>query len=175
MKEAELKLVSELMKNCRRSDRELAKAVGVSQPTVSRMISRLEKEGIIREYTIVPDFSKLGYEIMSISFLRPKRSRTPEEVEEIRRIGAKRLEEFSEVIMSARGTGIGFASTIISIHKDYSSYQQHLDRMEKYTNLIDSSVQSFVISLSDKVKYRPLTLSTFGKHLIAEKKGISHE
>ena len=97
------------------------------------------------------------------------------QLEEIRRIGAKRLEEFSEVIMSARGTGIGFASTIISIHKDYSSYQQHLDRMEKYTNLIDSSVQSFVISLSDKVKYRPLTLSTFGKHLIAEKKGISHE
>jgi len=44
MKETELKLVSELMKNSRRSDRELARAMGVSQPTVSRMIRKLEKE-----------------------------------------------------------------------------------------------------------------------------------
>jgi DNA-binding Lrp family transcriptional regulator len=49
MKDVELKLVSELMKNSRRSDRELAKAVGVSQPTVSRLVKRLEKDGLIKE------------------------------------------------------------------------------------------------------------------------------
>jgi Lrp/AsnC family transcriptional regulator for asnA, asnC and gidA len=58
MKDIELKLLSELMKNSRRSDRELAKAIGTSQPPVSRMISRLEKEGVIKEYTMTPDFSK---------------------------------------------------------------------------------------------------------------------
>ena len=60
MKEIELKLISELMKNSRRSDRDLAKAIGTSQPTVSRMIGKLEKEGIIKEYTMIPDFGKLG-------------------------------------------------------------------------------------------------------------------
>jgi DNA-binding Lrp family transcriptional regulator len=44
MKDVELKLISELLKDSHRSDRELAKAVGVSQPTVSRLISKLRKE-----------------------------------------------------------------------------------------------------------------------------------
>mgnify|MGYP006271117405 CR=1 FL=1 len=49
LKDVELRIVAELMKNSRRSDRELAKVVGVSQPTVTRTRSRLEKEGIIKE------------------------------------------------------------------------------------------------------------------------------
>jgi DNA-binding Lrp family transcriptional regulator len=51
MKTVELRLMAELMKNSRRSDRDLAKAVGVSQPTIGRTIKKLEKEGYIKEYT----------------------------------------------------------------------------------------------------------------------------
>ena len=43
MKDFELKLISELMKNSRRSDRELAKILQVSQPTVTRVRTKLEK------------------------------------------------------------------------------------------------------------------------------------
>ncbi|MFZ0965605.1 MAG: Lrp/AsnC family transcriptional regulator, partial [Candidatus Bathyarchaeia archaeon] len=60
MKKVELNLISELMKNSRQSDRNLAKVIGVSQPTVTRIRNKLEKEGYIREYTMIPDFSKLG-------------------------------------------------------------------------------------------------------------------
>jgi DNA-binding Lrp family transcriptional regulator len=70
MKEVERKLISELMKNSRRSDRQLARAVGVSQPTVSRLIKKLEKQGYIREYTMIPDFAKLGYELMAITLAK---------------------------------------------------------------------------------------------------------
>jgi DNA-binding Lrp family transcriptional regulator len=66
MKHIELKLVSELMKNSRRSDRELAKAIGVSQPTVSRTIAKLEKDGVLKEWTVIPDFNKLGYQICAL-------------------------------------------------------------------------------------------------------------
>jgi DNA-binding Lrp family transcriptional regulator len=48
MKGVEVRIIAELMKNCRRSDRELAQAIGVSQPTVSRTIERLEREGVIK-------------------------------------------------------------------------------------------------------------------------------
>src|SRR4030043_995608 len=67
LKAIEIRLVSELMKNSRRSDRELARILGVSQPTVSRTISRLEKQGIIKEYTMIPDFKKLGYNILGVT------------------------------------------------------------------------------------------------------------
>ena len=42
-------------------NRELARSPGVSQPTVSRIIKKLESKGIIKEYTMLPDFQKLGY------------------------------------------------------------------------------------------------------------------
>ena len=60
IRDIELKILSELMKNARISDRELAKKIGVSQPTVSRIRSRLEKEGYIRGYTVLPNLRKLG-------------------------------------------------------------------------------------------------------------------
>ncbi|HJW97755.1 MAG TPA: Lrp/AsnC family transcriptional regulator, partial [Candidatus Bathyarchaeia archaeon] len=70
MKDVELRLISELMKNSRRSDRELAKVLGISQPTVTRARTKLEKDGLIREYTLIPDFKKLGFHIMALIFLK---------------------------------------------------------------------------------------------------------
>jgi DNA-binding Lrp family transcriptional regulator len=42
-KEAEVNLIVELMKNSKKSDRELARAIGVSQPTITRLRGRLER------------------------------------------------------------------------------------------------------------------------------------
>ncbi len=84
MKDTELKLISELMKNSRKSDRELAKVIGVSQPTITRTRARLEKEGYIREYTAIPDFRRLGYEIMAFIFVKPKEGLGAEELQKAR-------------------------------------------------------------------------------------------
>ncbi|NIO38282.1 winged helix-turn-helix transcriptional regulator, partial [Candidatus Bathyarchaeota archaeon] len=51
-KELPHQLLRELLKNSKRSDRELAKILGVSQPTVTRTRNRLEKNGMIQDYTI---------------------------------------------------------------------------------------------------------------------------
>jgi Lrp/AsnC family transcriptional regulator for asnA, asnC and gidA len=75
MKDVAVKLISELMKNSRKSDRELARAIGVSQPTVTRLRGKLEKEGIIKEYTMIPDFKRLGYQIMAVTFFGKQESR----------------------------------------------------------------------------------------------------
>lgn len=68
MKDVELKFVSELMKNSHGSDRELTRTLGISQPTVSTMRTKLEEEGHIREYSIIPDFAKLAFAVMSVTF-----------------------------------------------------------------------------------------------------------
>jgi DNA-binding Lrp family transcriptional regulator len=84
VKNNELRLVSELVRNSRKSDRELARIVGVSQPTVTRMRTRLEKEGIIREYTMLPDFTRLGYELLVFTFLKYEKPLNEEQYWEIR-------------------------------------------------------------------------------------------
>lgn len=68
MKDIKSKLLFELLKNSKRSDRELAKVLGVSQPTITRRRKELEKTAI-EEYTIIPKWEKFGYEIAAFTFL----------------------------------------------------------------------------------------------------------
>jgi len=166
MKKIEWKLISELMKNSRRSDRELAQAIGVSQPTVSRTLKKLEKEGYIKEYTVIPDFHKLGYEIAALTFVKLKKGLGEEEVEKARRIAEERLKGNSlEIIMVERGMGLGYDGVFISLHEDYTSYMKFKNMVSQDTHLEASGIESFLISLSE-AHFRPLTFETLAKHLL---------
>ena len=66
IKKKELKLIIELLKNSKASDRELAGRIGVSQPTVSRTRHNLEKKGYI---TKAPDKARSIHVIQSPSTL----------------------------------------------------------------------------------------------------------
>ena len=72
MKKRMINLLLELLKDSKRSHREIAKVLGISQPTVTKMRQKLVKEGAIQEFTIIPDFARMGYEIMAISCIRTK-------------------------------------------------------------------------------------------------------
>lgn len=167
----ERKLIAELMKNSRRSDRELARVVGVSQPTVSRMVKRLEKEGYIREYTMIPDFQKLGYELVALTFLKLKGNLSLEEAEKARETTKQRLKESSfPIVMLERGMGLGYDGVLVSLYEDYSSYTEHMNLLRTYPFLELSHIESFIISLSDKTRYRPLSLALIAEHLLKMKK-----
>ena len=68
-KELPQKLLRELLKNSKRSDRDLAKILKVSQPTITRTRHKLEKSGMIQDYTIIPDFEKMGFEILVVTLI----------------------------------------------------------------------------------------------------------
>jgi len=72
MKERMFDLLLEFLKDSKRSDREITKVLNVSQPTITRMRQRLVKDGAIKEFTVIPDFVKLGYEIMAITCVQVK-------------------------------------------------------------------------------------------------------
>jgi DNA-binding Lrp family transcriptional regulator len=167
MKDVELRLISQLMKNSRRSDRELAKALGVSQPTVSRTIKKLEKDGIIREYTMIPDFAKLGYELMSTTFIRTHEKAKPEESERVREAAAEEVNKniFPDLLIE-RGIGLGFEGMIITLHRSYSDYSKQLQYTRTRPFVIADRVESFLVNLKDKVHYRSLTLSLIADDLI---------
>jgi DNA-binding Lrp family transcriptional regulator len=155
------------MKNSRKSDRELAKKIGVSQPTVTRIRAKLEKEGYIEEYTLIPNFQKLGFHLAAISFLKLQHALSIKETEEAREAGEKlAMESFPEVIVAERGRGLGYQTVFISFHESYQAYVEYMDSLRKMKFLGSPEFESFLISLDDKIHYRYLTLSTLAKYLM---------
>ena len=123
------KLLRELLKNSKQSDRELAKRLDVSQPTVTRTRHRLEKDGTIKDYTIIPDFKKMGFELMTILLVKIN----PEVVSPETMIKAKEYatKAHPHVILSTLGEGMGMNGVAISFHKNYTDLQRHPKPTEK--------------------------------------------
>lgn len=153
------------MKNSRRSDRDLARALGVSQPTASRVRVRLEKQGLI-DYTAIPNLAKLGFEIIAVTFGQRNFEKHPE-------INLKKAKDFTErhpsLIFGAAGNGRGYDRIAISIHKDYSDYSKFLQELRsEWAETMDIQ-ESFLVSLKSKDVIQPLSLKHFADHLKKEK------
>jgi DNA-binding Lrp family transcriptional regulator len=144
-----MSLLLELLKDSKRSDREIAKVLGVSQPTASRMRSRLVKEGMIREFTVIPDFVKMGYELMAISCFKSKVT----ELEKAIKVTTGK----PNIIFASSGHGMGKNGVIISLHKNYTDFSKFLSdlRLEGGDDLQD--YETLLISLKEKA-VKPLSL-----------------
>jgi DNA-binding Lrp family transcriptional regulator len=167
LKESELKLIGELLENSCRSDRELAKALGTSQPTVSRIKAKLNKEGYISEYTVIPNFNKIGYHIFALTFFTWKKGISTLEMEEARKYALEKSSSVpNNIVLIERGVGLGFDSFMASFHRDYTSYAKLVEEMKTSPYLDVSKMESFLVNLDDKIHYRYLTFSTLAKHLL---------
>ena len=142
LRKNELKVLMELVRGARRSDREIAKAVGVSQPTVTRTRAKLEKEGWVKEYAVIPDLKKLGYELLVFTFMSFTEDR-PELFEKARQW----IKKQPCVIFANNGEGFGSNSVMISLHRNYASYSRLLTRLRRDWQPNLAGKQSFVISL----------------------------
>ena len=58
-----LKILSLLQKNARISNSEIGRMVGLSSPAVNERIKKMEKSGLIKNYSVEIDHKKLGFEI----------------------------------------------------------------------------------------------------------------
>jgi DNA-binding Lrp family transcriptional regulator len=167
VKEIERKLLSELMKSSRTNDGKLAKAIGTSQPTATKMRRKLEKEGYIREYTVIPDFRKLGYEILAVTFFKYEKPFDAEKIKKAKEILSESFEKGPfEIIMAERGMGCGYNAIMISIHRDYKSFIDLTNWAQQFVSLELAEIESFLIDLNDEVHYRSLTFSSLAKHLL---------
>ena len=163
-----MRLIAELVKNSRRSDRELAKVLRASQPTVTRARRRLEKEGYLREYTVIPDFNKVGFQLAAFILVKMKTNLSAEEVEKARQISMKDMIEKApdEIVLFERGMGSGYNGIIVSFHKNYSDYVRIIERIKEYPFVDASATLSFLIDLNEKIHYRYFTFSTLAKYLL---------
>ena len=165
MKDTELKLISELVRNCRRSDRELAKAIGTSQPTVSRMINKLEKQGIIQHYAMMPDLRKLGFEILALTFTAytPEALRIPEK----ERID-KRNRFFSKhpnILFGSFGRGLGMDRMILTVHRNYTDYSEFMKQFESEYAGLFAKIEPFTISLKTDTALTVFSLKNLADYI----------
>jgi DNA-binding Lrp family transcriptional regulator len=61
------KILSELLRDSRRSYRSIARRAGVSVGTALNRIRRLEKAGVIKGYSALLDHEKLGYQLTALA------------------------------------------------------------------------------------------------------------
>ncbi len=169
VREIELKVLSGLMKNSRVSDRELAKRLGVSQPTVSRIRNKFEKEGYIKEYTYIPDFVKLGYSLMALTFI--KRSEGSREQSNLFKEADKYAARAGfDTVMAVRGMGCGYDAVVFSFHENYSAFLERLREIKQFPSIDVEHVESFIVDLTDKDLYRQLTFSPLAEHMLTLRK-----
>ena len=159
MKKKMMKLLLELLKDSKRSDRELAKVLGVSQPTVSRMRSKLVKEGVIKSFTVIPDFVKMGYEILAITLVKTKTALGLEDTyEAAHERGIKWLMEQPNIIMSGGCRGMGVDGFIISVHKSYSDFNEFMFKHKRQLGDQVDNVQTVLVDLGGSELLKPLNL-----------------
>jgi len=175
LKAVELRLVAELLKNSRRSDRELAKVLGVSQPTVSRTMKKLEEQGVIKEYTIVPDFSKLGFQIMGVSFIKLQGSRASSPEDEAEQAGEVEKSEPYAPVMGVSGQGLGKDRMFITFYKDYGAYLKAMQVTKQLPFIDVDTLDSFLVDLTDKNQYRPLSMSRVSKYILSQAEAAANQ
>jgi DNA-binding Lrp family transcriptional regulator len=157
LKDTDYRIIFELMKNAKISDRKLAKKIGVSQPTITRRRARLEKEAI-DGYTAVPNWKTLGYEILAITLIKSMKIFSSKEYDDIRSQGLEWLNKHPNIIMAGACEGMGMNSFIISLHRNYSDHSKFMLKLRlKMGDFIDD-LQTYLINLTEKERIKCLHL-----------------
>jgi len=159
--EISIKILQQLLKNSKKSDRELAKAIGVSQATFTRRRKQLEKK-VIKEYTISPDLFELGFEILAFTFVRIREPKA-DFMEKARHS----ITKLPNIIFASGGEGLGMEAVAISVHKDYTSYLNFISETRKEWSGIVLDVQSFLVSLKGEFEAKPFSLKPLAELLPA--------
>ena len=167
MKEVERKMLAELVRNARRSDRELAKSIGTSQPTATRIRTKLEREGFIKEYSAIPDVTKIGYSMLALTFLKLDLKLSQSALQDFKNTHFEALAKNPFAIFLVKtGMGLGYDAVVLSLHENYASCDQfrNVCRDSMSSNITD--MDTFLINLIEEKTSLPFTFSPFANQVL---------
>ena len=161
----DLKILAGLLKNSKESDRQLAKAIGVSQPTITRRRARLEKEAI-SSYTLIPKWVKLGFRLLVITFTKSRISRSSKEkLKEAVDESSEWMMAHPNVIACTGSRGMDMGGFMISLHRDYSEFdhfmRDHNLTLGKYLD----NVQNVIVNLDGGLVLKPFDLTYLAEYI----------
>lgn len=166
-----IKILQQLLRNSKKSDRELAKAIGVSQATFTRRRKQLEKK-MIQEYTITPNLYELGFEILAFTFVSVKVTPTKDGWASLHDKGRQSMAKYPYVVFASGGEGLGMSAVIVSVHKDYTSYSRFIMDLRREWAEILVDIQSFLVSMKGEAEAKPFSFKSLADILptVVEKK-----
>jgi DNA-binding Lrp family transcriptional regulator len=158
LKPIDYKLLFELMKDSHRSDRQLAKALGVSQPTVTRRRAMLE-ENYIEGYTVIPKFGQIGFELAAFTFIKSKlKFKTGEEKEQ----ALKKMRDWymkqPNVILVTEGRGMGWDAVCFSLHETFTDFTEFIRAHDSELSDWIVESQTFHADLKNGIFLKPFHL-----------------
>lgn len=155
----EQSLLRELLKDSSRSDRELSKTLGTSQPTISRLRQKLVKDKIIKNFTVIPDFYKMGYKILAITLVKTKHNLAEQD---------KRQEGFEEtkkwmrkkpnIIFADFCRGLGNDGVMLSLHKSYNDFDEFMNEHNHALGNLIHEFQNILVNLKKEESIKPFNL-----------------
>lgn len=148
-----LKLLFELIKNSKRSDRDLAKILSISQPTVTRLRRDLEKEAI-KQYTIIPNLSYMGFDIVAFTF-----SRSKELVHPLWDQAKKWAKDQTNVIFISTGQGVDADALMVSVHKNYADFVRFYHTFRRDWGKYLEDFKIFLTSITGSITIKPFTFN----------------
>ena len=130
----DLEILRILMKNCRKSAREIARELGKSPTIIAKKVRRLEELGVVKSCKAVVDVKRLGFGIMALIMLNVEGAH----IEEVERVLAK--EPNVRGVYDITGE---FDVAILALFRDVDELDRFVKRMLK-NPFIKRSVTSVI-------------------------------
>src|SRR3989338_7339893 len=102
MRDKEKQVLFELLRNGRKPDKHIAQALGLSQPTVTRIRQKLERDRLIKGYKAGVDEKAIGFSISVITFFDWRDHSEKDQIEE----ATQHISKLPDVVYFARGEGL---------------------------------------------------------------------
>ena len=151
-----INLLHELLKDSCRSDRELSRVIGVSQPTISKMKKDLLDQGVIQGFTMIPKFSKIGYTLLAITFVKVKNILSSgEDFKENTENAKKWLNEQANVIFADFCRGMDMDALMISLHHTYQDFDEFIKNHNQRLGHQVTDIKSTLVNLAGNQTLKP--------------------
>ncbi|NTW49253.1 MAG: Lrp/AsnC family transcriptional regulator [Chlorobiales bacterium] len=133
----DLKLIDLLSQKGRMRRNELAEEVGLSIPSVSERLEKLERREVIKGYTVIIDEKKLGYDIISFITINVESSKHYQSL-------IKHIQHEDEVLECYSITGSG-SHLVKAMTQNTASLEKLLARIQAWPGVIGTQT-SLVLS-----------------------------
>ncbi|MFH0889610.1 MAG: Lrp/AsnC family transcriptional regulator [Candidatus Aenigmatarchaeota archaeon] len=144
MRDKEKQVLFELLRDGRKPDKHIALALKLTQPTVTRIRQKLEKERTIKGYRANVNEKVVGFSIAAITFFDWRDYSETKQIED----AIDYIAKMPEVVYFARGEGLrGKTYMMMTLHKSFADYEALTRRLrEKYGKQM-AYVEEFISSM----------------------------